>query len=246
MRAILRTLCIVSALMAAVSQAGIPVTFQVGNPVKSGEVNANFAYLDSVTKAQSALIANLTTSLKDLQSKWSADSLAQSKKNTADSADLAALVLRNLPVGSVLGSMVPPGADGYLPGTNSTWVLAAGQDPVNGVKIPDLRGIFLRGIDYIVTGRAATGRDLDKPREAGHFQEDAGQDHSHWNGVTDDQAVAFPRGASSLSGTMAIQNENASAASFEGRTSLVIPSSARVASETRPKNAAVYWYFKVK
>ncbi|HNY30312.1 MAG TPA: hypothetical protein PKO15_05440 [Fibrobacteria bacterium] len=233
----------------AVSHVGaaVPVTFQAGSLAKATEVNANFAYLDSVIRAQAGQIASLSGALKDLQTKASADSLSLSRRIATDSSALAELVLRSLPVGSVMGSMVTPSADGSLPGSNGAWILAAGQDPVGGVNIPDLRGVFLRGIDYIVTGRKETGRDSTAARKPGVFQGDAIQDHAHLNGATDDLAAAFPRGASAFSGTtLHIQNENAETSSYEGRTSNVIASSARATTETRPKNVAVYWYIKVK
>jgi hypothetical protein len=205
-------------------------TFQPNTIAKASEVNANFAYLQNqiaTLTARCDSIALLRADNDELKSK--VDSLA---RNDATA-------------GSIIASVIKPASDGYLPNSNQAWILAAGQKGVPGFdSIPDLRGVFLRGIDYAVTGRNITG--LDSAREAGSYQADAFLAHSHRIAASSGNSIAQ------------LNDVNASgfagwANNFVGYTSGVsgkIPGGKLVEEiggvETRPKNVAVYYYIKVK
>jgi len=205
-------------------------TFQPNTLAKASEVNANFACLQKridTLMARCDSIALLKTENDSLKEK----------------VDLLAII--DAPRGSIIASVVKPASDGYLPNTNQTWLLAAGQNGISGFdSIPDLRGVFLRGVDYTVTGRNLTMRDI--AREAGNFQEDTLLAHSHRIAASSGNSIAQ------------INDVNATgfagwANNFVGYTSGVsskIPDGKLIeesgGTETRPKNVAVYYYIKVK
>lgn len=147
------------------------------------------------------------------------------------------------PKGTIAAFLTEPGKDSYLPGSNQTWIIAAGQGEENGVVIPDLRGQFLRGIDLTVTGAKNIAYDPDGKRVSGSQQDDAFQGHWHeyyhkagtiqFGGSADADLYDGPH---SLQVGSFVQN-----AVTDGTNG-----TPRVASETRPKNVAIYWYIKVK
>jgi hypothetical protein len=205
-------------------------TFQPNTVAKASEVNANFACLQ---KRIDTLMARC-------------DSIALLKTENDSLKDKVDLLERiDAPRGSIIASVVKPASDGYLPNTDQTWLLAAGQNGISGFdSLPDLRGVFLRGVDYTVTGRNLTMRDI--AREAGSFQEDTLLAHSHRIAASSGTSVAQ------------INDVNATgfagwANNFAGYTSGVsnkIPGGKLMEEsggiETRPKNVAVYYYIKVK
>lgn len=222
------------------------VQFEAGKPALAREINGNFQELvrriDSLSTlvlAQSSWrdsIAALRSASRDDLS-WR-DSLAVLRaKFKADSLHGAELAFAK---GAVAGFLVEPGSDGYLPGSGKAWVYAAGQRLETGDSVPDLRGQFLRGIDYVVTGRPATGLDPEGTRKAGSGQSDAFQGHRHaYDGTP---VVAKPPQQYGAGG----------AYGFYAASGVLDPipdgihGNPRTASETRPKNIAVYWYVKVK
>jgi hypothetical protein len=208
--------------------------FRSNTPAKAAEVNANFALLAARIDSLKA-IAALRDSVAVLRTKIKTDSAALA---AADSANQLAL-------GSVAAFFIEPGADGYLPGSHSTWLLAAGQGVINGVQVPDMRGCFLRGIDFTVTGHPPTGLDPDGVRKPGSKQEDAFQWHTHItaiqtsvsNGSGGGYSVAFDRQLT-WAATYPTSGPYNNADSVNNQL--------RTAYETRPKNIAVFWYVKVK
>ena len=204
--------------------------FKSNTPAKAAEVNANFALLAARIDSLKTIVS-LRDSVTALRAKVKADSAALA---AADS-------LSQLALGAVAAFLIEPGANGYLPGSHSTWLLAAGQGAVNGVDVPDMRGCFLRGIDFTITGHPPTGRDPNGVRTPGSSQEDALQWHTHFtplqtsvsNGAGGGYSVAYDRKMGwgdkfATSGPDSLDN---------------LP---RTAIETRPKNIAVFWYVKVK
>ncbi len=127
-------------------------------------------------------------------------------------------------------------------------MLAAGQTGVNGLDLPELRGVFLRGgeIDFNIAGGTMGYTRRDTLRAPGNFQDDAFQ--GHWHQV-------FMGGNSAKSGTLVSQStldrliNDRSLLMSEVAADIVADGkngTPRTAKETRPKNVAVYWYIKVK
>ncbi|HNY30655.1 MAG TPA: hypothetical protein PKO15_07195 [Fibrobacteria bacterium] len=237
-------------LCALLTQASMAefVRLESGKQAKASEVNGNFEYLSS----------RLDSLVKALGTKDSAiQRLSATRWSDTVSALRAEIVrldtTRQIPKGTIAAFLSEPESDGYLPNSAKSWILAAGQADVNGVKIPDLRGQFLRGVDYIVTGRAATGLDPDGTRKAGTTQNDAFQGHWHQNFRGSEKYSVLWRsgnGAGTGGGLAAgtTQNDVNSFGSITITTPVAdtVNGTPRTDSETRPKNVAVYWYVKVK
>jgi len=151
-----------------------------------------------------------------------------------------------IPIGAVIGSMLPPaefyrqaGLDSTYVPEKYTWVLADGRDVTRSVyekissgkrTVPDLRGLFLRGINE------GAKNDPDGERLAGSVQPDSFAAHNH--------GAVLPRIAErieaaaygGIAATVVAGSENGSTAvSVENKGGL----------ETRPRNAAVYWYIRI-
>lgn len=149
-----------------------------------------------------------------------------------------------VPVGTVIQSLLAPelfaqavGDPGSFDPSVSKWVLADGEREIgsseygrltSASRSPDLRGVFLRGINM---GREGEFRDPDGNRNPGHIQKFALQNHIHqipigyfensegagWSMGHLDNAFGLHRGESYGFGD----------------------------AETRPTNAAVYHYLKI-
>jgi hypothetical protein len=116
------------------------------------------------------------------------------------------------------------------------------------VRVPDLRSVFLRGLNQFDGGHEPVGEDRADPdtRAALSYQSDALQTHRHNSehhgapGIYDSSAGTGPSARSS-------------AASYKNRPVFLIlePSNVpgrrhvNVSPETRPKNVAVYFYVRI-
>ncbi len=192
---------------ALVVNGQIPHTFDSGSVAKASEVNENFTYL--VGRIDS--LKNENTNLK-------------AQIDTLKSVAL-------LPIGTVLATMV------QMDTLNGIWVLADGRastmeyfQATGEDKVPDMRGMFLRGINAGLAGALA---DPDGERVAGNIQADTFAVHTHTSKSTSPTAVNDIRGTYFTSG---VTNWGSV---FEATT-------ASGGAETRPNNAAVYWYVKAK
>lgn len=234
--------------------------FRPGDTARAAEVNANFKILwnlyESLAAANQALLAKVDSLQKTIPGIPAADTvgpklagLARENADTRKAVD--SLKLEVLPKGTIIASMLAPGADGYLPNSGQTWLLAAGQAGVNGVTIPDLRGVFLRGLDYAIAGKALTSRD--SARAPGSYQVDATKypnaglktnstgSHSHLLNLEttasrDASGMVLNTVAYPLIGTNRSTSES-------GAHSHAISGGDE---ETRPENVAVFYYIKVK
>jgi hypothetical protein len=103
---------------------------------------------------------------------------------------------KKLPVGTIVSSIVTPrdfvelaGDSGDFNTSRATWVPADGRD-VSGSKyaknvssiIPDMRGLFIRGLNYTERNRIREDQWIDPEgmnRVAGDYQNDAIISHKH-------------------------------------------------------------------
>ncbi len=155
--------------------------------------------------------------------------------------------IANLPIGTIAASMLDPNSFAEAVGdpNRTTWVLADGQKDITNSRYgqlsgkttpPDLRGVFLRGMNE------DGGRDPDD-REPGDYQPDALQKHGHktdalklWRHIS---ANTSELGYTSTGGA------DYGPASVMNVTDLDLKPPVRTADETRPKNVAVYFYIKI-
>ena len=145
-------------------------------------------------------------------------------------------VLKNyLPIGTIIASMLSP-EQFYIEYGQDKWRLADGSRIEEAAyikiaksnKLPDLRGMFLRGIN---NGRDDDFADPIGDRKPGSTQKDAVGSHSHK--MTLSAAIAHPNG-----GTFA----RGGAPPYIGIESQTDKFGS---NENRPKNAAVFYYIKI-
>lgn len=147
----------------------------------------------------------------------------------------------SLPVGTVIASFVPP-SQFLTTERKAQWVLAEGQIIPGGSafhslvtaspdayasrdRLPDLRGMFLRGMNE---GRTDEHKDTDGlTRKSGGFQDDAFEAHSHKLGDSAHAGSGDPRAWSAKAGNLDFESAKTGG------------------SETRPKNIGVYYYVKI-
>ncbi|MFC1476690.1 hypothetical protein ACFL5S_01860, partial [Fibrobacterota bacterium] len=145
--------------------------------------------------------------------------------------------LTNLPIGTTISSILNPSLFKKSFADPDKWVLADGREvstdskyymSTNESRIPDLRGMFLRGMN--VNGK---GEDPQQNRKVGSEQQDTFQSHQHkYN--TYGKTTGNWRGNKSSQYHLAYHIENS--VGFVG---------AEGTTETRPKNVAVYFYIKI-
>jgi hypothetical protein len=152
---------------------------------------------------------------------------------------------RFLPVGTIVASVLKP-EQFVSGGVQPLWVLADG-DPVppesayaritGQARVPDLRGLFLRGMNTMVEGRPRVDgyADPDTNRASGSLQDDEIQSHGHFLEM---KVVGFRQGNG---GDFASNLFNE--AGFNTRQQPGVQPSG--GSETRPKNIAVFYYVKI-
>jgi hypothetical protein len=120
-------------------------------------------------------------------------------------------------------------ADGRtVPGSK----LAGLQLPLEGT-VPDLRGVFLRGLDEFDSAGSAPAQndnrnDPEKSRRAGSYQADELKEHDHGFATSLNQTQVGPNSSS-----------------FGKNGGPGFRTSKEGGSETRPKNVAVYYYIRI-
>jgi hypothetical protein len=158
-----------------------------------------------------------------------------------------------LPVGTIIASMI--NSDTFVENFGSNWVLADGRSSYSDgqnvkfiqvskygkivcsqgssrdeCRVPDLRAMFLRGID---TGRSADDpfRDPDGKREPGSPQIDDFASHDH--------ETTIMIGDQNVDGVDSTRTHSGDHHNEPRRTGL------SGGNETRPNNVAVYYYIKI-
>ena len=144
-----------------------------------------------------------------------------------------------MPIGTVIASLLAPDTFAEMLGRDSSyWALADGAaastdyfNATGSSNIPDLRGLFLRGIN---AGRDDGDEDPNGAgRSAGDYQQDEFKSHGHEYKCHSALAGAI------VDGSFGVGNNTDLPYVWAGVT-------AKGGAETRPKNSAVYWYIKVK
>ena len=170
-------------------------------------------------------------------------SAPEARKVKAELQDISNLEkIANMPIGTILPSMLRPTEFakevGDLDRKQVQWTLADGAKDIThsrygqlsgNTKPPDLRGMFLRGVE--------------DGRQPGDYQADALQVHGH---VTDALKVGqyVDRDTKEL-GYTTRGGADIGTASVTAVTHIPGEKDVNIADETRPKNVAVYFYIKI-
>lgn len=158
--------------------------------------------------------------------------------------------LNNIPVGTIISSFLPPAV--FLKNTvyRNCWLPADGRDtPSDSIyltefskpKLPDLRGMFIRGHNKFDDVRGIRQDKWKDPgeRDSDGYQNDQFEKHKH--------DANMEIGAEPTSGR-AKANQAAGAHGRIGTMytshNLIVDNSG--GNETRPKNIAAYYYIKVR
>jgi hypothetical protein len=225
----LLAVCCVCALACADTLSDtIPHVFSAGDTARASQVNENFYYLlQRIRRAEAAAdsLALVALSLRD-----SLDAASSNAKSYADSV-ARAKAFSALPIGTIIGSLLSPdkfaarfGADSvYWKLADSSTASAEYFTATGKSNLPDLRGVFLRGIN---AGRDTTAGDAAGERTAGSYQADEFKKHTHL------ENLAAGNGGIHSGGSYGVINK--------------IQTGPAGGAETRPRNVAVYWYVKVK
>ena len=198
------------------------------------------------------LLGGVALFANSIPNSFQSGDLVSASRLNANFTSLLAAVTSAVPVGSVRASLLDETAFASAAGdpstfdaTTSKWALADGRNvsgsgyaSVSGnVNIPDLRGLFLRGLNV---GRSiATGDSDGAARNAGDYQGDQFASHNHNTGNFRYLVQRNPG-----SGTTGAPTD-----SFGPNEPDILNTGALVAAgsgtETRPRNAAVYYYVRI-
>lgn len=180
--------------------------------------------------------------------------------NIEPEADLDALknnISSNMPVGTIISSILPFEKFRAIMGDDGNWTSKSKWAPADGrqifgsdlhslsdktiLSVPDLRGQFLRGLNQFSTDEVTPVSDERKDpenRKAGDPQKDAFQGHQH--------DVPGSGGAAGMKGFWTGKDNNRI---LDNHSEKIVSDThngtPRVADETRPKNVAVYYYVKI-
>lgn len=149
-----------------------------------------------------------------------------------------------LPIGTIVASMYAPNNEGYMKNPDGSvdtkWVIAAGQP-----GIPDLRGMFLRGMNAT---RADGKQDPDgNSRVVGSYQEDVFKSHNHPVNLTSETyGLIRKTRTDDTKNTTVGDTDKDNVGTEPDVIAPPYPLPLEGGSETRPKNVAVYYYIKIK
>jgi hypothetical protein len=172
-------------------------------------------------------------------------------------------VLSDVPVGTIVGAalswqqlqQIDPRvtrnwqpADGRPVLSRSKLASLLTQGGTTEARVPDLRGVFLRGLNQFASDGSpidASQADPDGNRAALSFQADAFQKHRHdFDRGGAPVVTGNPQGSGDQKRRSDVKYENgAGLMPLDPTASPGVP--LRVAAETRPKNVAIYYYIRV-
>ncbi len=257
MRKTVLTLSLTATILLAEDVNPTLTTFQAGTPVNVNEVNGNFE--------------SLKQGILDLQSKY--DLVVQSLQTTVTTleSEIASLESENrslessvVPVGTIVSSMLDfyqfaptVGESVSFSATNSKWSPADGRSisgsayhtSTGNSTAPDLRGMFLRGLNSIDSQSRDDGnQDPDGDnRTAGDYQEDKYKKHGH-NIAKGSYGIVLAGidlnyGPNAVYSHYRYNGGNTFSSPTDSDTAKAIETDGH--TETRPKNSAVYYYIKI-
>lgn len=179
------------------------------------------------------------TSLGEQRIKAVPYSVTAARADLADHATLADRAVDEGHVGEIRYSLLDLTTFQSLYGEK--WELLAGQDITDpiltnqlGSKLPDARGMFLRGMN---NGRTDAFKDPQSGRTVGHYQSDGAGEHGHY--LIDGQGT----GASNYVGALGPTKESPLKVGNEVGMTMTGPG---IVGETRPKNITVNAFVKVQ
>lgn len=166
----------------------------------------------------------------------------------ATEGKVIALFDKRLPVGTIVASIIEPrlfskeaGDSGNFDPKTSTWVPADGRDVAGShyaesvtPLTPDLRGMFLRGLNYTDSNRVRSDgkqEPVGDARKAGQDEPDDFKRHTHPVADTGPTGVIGPGPAHVIQSS-----------AQPGPSSLIGETGG---TETRPRNVAVFYYLKI-
>lgn len=161
-----------------------------------------------------------------------------------------------IPIGTIVASILDfptfcrvNGIDQDM--SKSSWLPCDGRDvpgksayaDAGGSKTPDLRGVFLRGVNTMYSnnlgaGVPETGQLNPKDIKAGVFQDDAFQGHQH--------NIPGSGGAAGKNGFWTGPDNDRIIYSHKSLVNDGTNGEPRTDNETRPNNISVYYYIKVR
>lgn len=152
----------------------------------------------------------------------------------------------HMPVGTIIASLLSPeqmyseGGDLWVPADGRNALPAWRYTRLTGdTKLPDLRGMFLRGVNDSDKGVRTDGKqDPDDHRKPGSEQSDGLAAHGHPLSL---KALGF---AQDITGTPFGSNLFTEGG-FNKRVDNAIENQPHATPDTRPRNVAVRWYIKV-
>lgn len=221
---------------------------------QSGKSGALIAVVGAVA---SVLVAFITTwgTIKATENK-----LEATQEKVSDVAETAGQLRKDLgvPLGTVIASVLVPsdfsqvvGDDAVFHPEKSKWAPADGRDVgrssygriTDRETAPDLRGLFLRGLNSFDSNRPSRADGFQDPenRTVISLQMDAFQGHFH----------RLENGTAVLRNVTTRETRNGTGTWDSSTLQVKEPISdgengnPRIGAETRPKNTAVYYYIKI-
>ena len=203
---------------------------------------------DSPRMANAKIIAATIAAAAAIGSAFIATRSSQNAQDSSQNAQKASAEVQSkkeLPVGTVVSSMLPPHkfyeeVDGKdYDKDKKTWVIADGEEDIAGSKYyditgktvpPNLLGQFIRGMNY-----KQRGVDPNNTRKVGGDQED--KINSHIHKYSDLLGAVNGKGQ-----TVEYGKHDSTHTSIKRETYPNVDAS----TETRPKNIALYMYIKVR
>lgn len=198
-----------------------------------------------VTIATSALTTYTTI-------KTSSNKLEETGNRISELAVEAESIERVLPIGTIVSSMLPPTQ--FRQEAGNGWVLANGRSVTDSryavltgkENIPDLRGMFLRGLNE---GRTDDFADPQGNRDAGSDQPQAYKKHRHEisngdRGLVIADTEIHTDGSNQVASQYSYGRGDRYVDPGDPETYFAAPNDTG-STETRPNNVAVYYYIKI-